>query len=226
MLEPNNQNLSQEQNWARRLEQGRLGSSLSGGLNLPGPGATAAASTFDSGAMKSAGSSYRPMPDGKAGDAAAAVREGPSSIETARAAAKFASGVGIGKMAADEASKVAQNFANEGVIGTAKSLWGIANKYLPWLLIFTAYSVLFEDPVFTVPGCLLLCWIWVSGAHWLKIKWLRTFNVFEWLALIVLSMLYLAVIILVFLLIGLVVGVVGAAASNWGVVWSTISGSH
>jgi len=218
MPKPNDQNPSQEQNWARRLERGRLGSSLSGGLNLPGPGATAAASTFDSGAMKSAGSSYRPMPDSKAGDAAAAVREGPSSIETARAAAKIASGVGIGKMAADEASKVAQNFANEGVMGTAKSLWGIANKYGPWLLLFTAYSVLCEDPFFTVPCCLLLCWIWVTGAHWLKIKWLRTFNAFEWLGLIVLSMLYLAVLILILLLIGLVVGVIGEAASSWGIV--------
>ncbi|MFH2063527.1 MAG: hypothetical protein ABIJ46_05270 [bacterium] len=185
MPRPDDQNQGQERSWARELERNRLRSPLSGGLRLPGPGA-AAGDDFAGGGE--ADDDQQPT-GGKAAGAGSAT---PSSAETAKMLGQAISGAGLTKLAADEAKKVAEEAAGGGLIGAAKAAWGLANKWLPWLLLFGAYTLLFEEPFITVPSLILLTWIWVALAHWLHISWIRKFNVLEWLALITISGLYLA----------------------------------
>jgi hypothetical protein len=115
-----------------------------------------------------------------------------------------ASGVGLGKLAAEEMKQVGLA-ATKGVFAAASAAWSVINKYGPWLLFFGIYTLIFEDPFFTTPALLLLLWIWAIGAHWLKFKWLRPLNVLEWLALIVTSAIYGVAFVLIIIMLAFVV---------------------
>ena len=169
-----------EQNWGRQLEQSRLrGAMAFGGLNLPGPGATAAE------------------------DKSAAPQKAPSSAETAKMAAQVASGVGLTKLAADEA-KDALKAAGKGVLAAAGALGAIANKYGIWILFYGFFSVIFVEPFITAPTILLVLWAWLVAAHLLGAKKLRKFNALELMTLFTCSSIYIAALALIVLIISLI----------------------
>ena len=169
-----------EQNWSRQLEQSRLrGAMAFGGLNLPGPGATAAE------------------------DKSAAPQKAPSSAETAKMAAQVASGVGLTKLAADEA-KDALKAAGKGVLAAAGALGAIANKYGIWILFYGFFSVIFVEPFITAPTILLVLWAWLVAAHLLGAKKLRKFNALELMTLFTCSSIYIAALALIVLIISLI----------------------
>jgi hypothetical protein len=197
--------LLRRQNQQRQLQN----SKLSTGLPLPGPGATAAASTTPK-TTPNIGQPLPTLPMGKAATDSPGGRgsggfepQTPSSLETAKVAAQVASGVGLGKMAAEEMKDVAMA-AGQGFFASLGATWQVINKYGPWLLFFAIYSLISEDPFITVPILLSVLWAWAIAAHWLKIKWLRTFNVLEQLALIVTSIIYMAAFVLIVLILALI----------------------
>jgi len=197
-----------ESNWGRQLERNRLrNATLYGGTALPGPGAAAAAKAPAIGKPLQpnlTGGDEKPG-GGKAGGVKAALADprAPSSVETAKVAAQIASGVGMGKLAAEEAKKAVMA-AGKGGLAAAGAIWQIINKYGPWALFFAFFTIICEDPFITAPLILLVLWIWLVAAHWLKISFIRKFNVLEILALIVCSAVYVAIFAMIVLLLSLI----------------------
>ncbi|MBU0625292.1 hypothetical protein KKF05_03045 [Patescibacteria group bacterium] len=209
-LSPANHGSDNERTWSNQLERNRRQRlPTPDRLSLPGPGATAAAKA----PLPNIGKPLPTLPANgaapgekgtKSGGASSSFEpQAPSSIETAKMAAQVASGVGLGKVAAEEMQSAALA-AGKGFIATLGAVWQIINKYGPWLLFFGVYSIIFEDPFITTPILLGLLWAWAIGAHWLKIKWLRTFNILEQLALITISSIYMVAFAAIVLLIALI----------------------
>ncbi len=191
-----------ESDWGRQLERGRMKSSaIFNRIGLPGPGAAAAV-----GATAVGKPLRMPASGGKKGGGVAnalANPQAPSSAETAKVAAQVASGVGLAKIAGDEAKK-ALKAAGKGLIAGAGAVWQIINKYGPWFLFFGFFAIVAEEPFLTAPIILTVLWVWLIAAHWLKIKWLRKFNILEVLVLIVSSVIYMVAFILILLMFSMV----------------------